>query len=90
MFGSNLTSCNYWLFVLFDSTKKGLGDANPVAGRNPEAGRLIDAGGLYIFTAGYGLRSVFLSIARSYIKAALSFFRTLIAARRLKEIVFRL
>lgn len=37
-----------------------------------------DMGGLYNIAAGYALRPVFLSITRSYIKAALSFFRTLL------------
>jgi hypothetical protein len=45
-----------------------------------------DTDGLYIFTVSYVLRSVFLSIARSYIKAALSFSGHF-AARRLKEII---
>jgi len=70
-------------------TNLGLGDAKPAAGENLEAGRLNDAGGLYIFTAGRVLWFVFLSIARSYIKAALSFL-DLIAALRLKETFLRL
>ncbi|MFA9408367.1 MAG: hypothetical protein ACERKJ_05985 [Candidatus Dadabacteria bacterium] len=58
-------------------TKIWLGDADPATGGNPETGRLKEPGGLYIFTAGYVLRSVFLSIPHSYIKADLNFFRTL-------------
>jgi len=59
-------------------TKIWLGEVDPATGGTPDTGRLKDTGDLYIFTAGYALRSVFLSIARSYIKAALSFFRTLL------------
>lgn len=59
-------------------TKIWLGDADPATGGNPETARLKEAGGLYIFPAAYVLRSFFLSIARIYIKASLSFFRALL------------
>ncbi len=57
------------------STKKGLGDNFLVARLYADTKHLKDTDGLYIFTVGYVPWSVFLSIARSYIKAALSFFR---------------
>jgi hypothetical protein len=60
------------------STKKGLGDNFLVARLYADTKHLKDTDGLYIFTVGYVPWSVFLSIARSYIKAALSFFSTLL------------
>jgi len=46
-------------------TKIWLGDADPATGGNPETGLLKDTGSLYIFTAGYVLRSVFLRMTHS-------------------------
>ena len=68
-------------------TKIWLGDADPATGGNPETGLLKETGGLYIFTSGYILRSIFLSIAHSKIKAVTSFFRTLLLLENSKIVI---